>query len=77
MPGARKIVALIFLIGVLLLDRDIGCCFGASRVLPSTIRASIPTRGEFSNMLLYWNKIGAGEGDRTLDPDLGKVVLYR
>ena len=21
--------------------------------------------------------IGAGEGDRTLDPDLGKVVLYR
>ncbi len=20
---------------------------------------------------------GAGEGDRTLDPDLGKVVLYR
>jgi hypothetical protein len=22
-------------------------------------------------------KVGAGEGDRTLDPDLGKVVLYR
>jgi hypothetical protein len=25
----------------------------------------------------YWNlKSGAGEGIRTLDPDLGKVVLY-
>ena len=25
---------------------------------------------------LPWKKIGAGEGIRTLDPDLGKVVLY-
>ena len=24
-----------------------------------------------------FRKFGAGEGDRTLDPDLGKVVLYR
>ena len=23
-----------------------------------------------------WCQIGAGEGIRTLDPDLGKVVLY-
>src|SRR3954471_12477084 len=25
---------------------------------------------------MLWEKIGAGEGARTLDPDLGKVVLY-
>ena len=24
----------------------------------------------------FWPSIGAGEGIRTLDPDLGKVVLY-
>ncbi len=27
------------------------------------------------NFILDW-EIGAGEGIRTLDPDLGKVVLY-
>jgi hypothetical protein len=27
-------------------------------------------------LLAYRAKIGAGEGIRTLDPDLGKVVLY-
>ena len=26
-------------------------------------------------VILFW-EIGAGEGIRTLDPDLGKVVLY-
>ena len=29
-----------------------------------------------SDSLIYLKKIGAGEGIRTLDPDLGKVVLY-
>ena len=26
--------------------------------------------------LIFWEKTGAGEGIRTLDPNLGKVVLY-
>ena len=29
-----------------------------------------------SDSLIWLKKIGAGEGIRTLDPDLGKVVLY-
>ncbi len=29
-----------------------------------------------SQLLICLKKIGAGEGIRTLDPDLGKVVLY-
>jgi hypothetical protein len=29
-----------------------------------------------SDSLIRLKKIGAGEGIRTLDPDLGKVVLY-
>ena len=28
------------------------------------------------NRLIFLRKIGAGEGIRTLDPNLGKVVLY-
>jgi hypothetical protein len=28
------------------------------------------------NILKFMGKTGAGEGIRTLDPDLGKVVLY-
>ncbi len=27
-------------------------------------------------VLVFWEKTGAGEGIRTLDPNLGKVVLY-
>ena len=30
---------------------------------------------ELKSLLSYW-KTGAGEGIRTLDPNLGKVVLY-
>lgn len=29
-----------------------------------------------ANTFGRWKKNGAGEGARTLDPDLGKVVLY-
>ena len=29
-----------------------------------------------SQQLICLKKVGAGEGIRTLDPDLGKVVLY-
>ena len=31
---------------------------------------------DLHNMLNLFVKIGAGEGIRTLDPNLGKVVLY-
>ena len=31
---------------------------------------------DHSNSLISLRKIGAGEGIRTLDPNLGKVVLY-
>ncbi len=33
-------------------------------------------RNDTPNILIYLGKIGAGEGIRTLDPNLGKVVLY-
>ena len=33
-------------------------------------------RGGSSSYLNFRVKIGAGEGIRTLDPNLGKVVLY-
>ena len=35
-----------------------------------------PPNGGPSEVILISIKIGAGEGIRTLDPDLGKVVLY-
>ena len=33
-------------------------------------------RRAFSNYLIFLKKTGAGEAIRTLDPNLGKVVLY-
>ncbi len=33
-------------------------------------------RRPFHNALISLEKSGAGEGIRTLDPNLGKVVLY-
>jgi hypothetical protein len=38
-------------------------------VLPASSRMTIKPS-------VCWEEIGAGEGIRTLDPDLGKVVLY-
>ena len=40
-----------------------------------TLGLDLPVEGfwQFSNV---WEVDGAGEGIRTLDPDLGKVVLY-
>jgi hypothetical protein len=36
-----------------------------------------PTAGPATiEIIVFLEKIGAGEGIRTLDPDLGKVVLY-
>ena len=43
-----------------------------SRATPSSLRA--PLSGSTRDTTHI--KFGAGEGIRTLDPDLGKVVLY-
>ena len=55
----------------------------ASVCFPHASPASNPEAGKHkktpkdsSQLLIYLKKIGAGEGIRTLDPDLGKVVLY-
>ena len=45
----------------------LSCQMRGSRKRPPTDR---------SDSLICLKKIGAGEGIRTLDPDLGKVVLY-
>jgi hypothetical protein len=47
-------------------------------MVPTTMRAScvlVPKRTD-CNPPVKPRKTGAGEGIRTLDPDLGKVVLY-
>ena len=53
------------------------CCFPhASPVLPSgTGKQKTAPEGR-SKRLISLKKSGAGEGIRTLDPNLGKVVLY-
>jgi hypothetical protein len=49
----------------------------ASDMLPVAFGSMRPRRHEGSrNLDLIGLNIGAGEGIRTLDPDLGKVVLY-
>jgi hypothetical protein len=52
----------------------------ASVCFPPASPAVVPKAGkqkttpkDRSDSLIYWKKIGAGEGIRTLDPDLGKV----
>ena len=49
---------------------DAGCFPGAS---PAPTRWAGKDR---FNTLIFMRKSGAGEGIRTLDPNLGKVVLY-
>ena len=55
----------------------------ASVCFPHASPAFVPEAGKHketpkdsSQSLIYLKKFGAGEGIRTLDPDLGKVVLY-
>ena len=51
----------------------------AVSVLPPSfpgIKMTRPPKGGLSEVLQILRKSGAGEGIRTLDPDLGKVVLY-
>jgi hypothetical protein len=42
---------------------------------PGPSKQKRPRRTVF-NRLIFLKKFGAGEGIRTLDPNLGKVVLY-
>ncbi len=48
---------------------------GSAVVPPPTAVATEPSR-EVRKPLIVLEKNGAGEGIRTLDPNLGKVVLY-
>ena len=53
------------------------CCFPhASPVLPSGTGKQKTAPEDRSKELISLKKFGAGEGIRTLDPNLGKVVLY-
>ena len=51
-------------------------------IIPINLRASsvlaiaIPRMGNDAKSIVFLGKSGAGEGIRTLDPNLGKVVLY-
>jgi hypothetical protein len=45
-------------------------------MLPTLRENKIPPNGRPDSKPACSGKIGAGEGIRTLDPDLGKVVLY-
>ena len=57
--------------------RYASCCFPyASPVLePGTGRQKTAQKDR-SKHLIFLKESGAGEGIRTLDPNLGKVVLY-
>ena len=68
-----------------LMDRDMSMGMDPRRPKPKSRAAGSGRQPLFGlpNALLahlqmssYRRKIGAGEGIRTLDPDLGKVVLY-
>jgi hypothetical protein len=53
------------------------CCFPhASPVLPKGAGKQKTAPKDRSKPLISLRKSGAGEGIRTLDPNLGKVVLY-
>ena len=56
--------------------RPSSCCFPhASPLLPSGTGKQKTAREGRSKQLISLRKTGAGEGIRTLDPNLGKVVL--
>jgi hypothetical protein len=44
--------------------------------IATALKAKKPPCGGLSEPSWAWREIGAGEGIRTLDPNLGKVVLY-
>jgi hypothetical protein len=53
------------------------CCFppASPAFTPGPGKYKAAPKGRFMP-LISWRKTGAGEGIRTLDPNLGKVVLY-
>ena len=58
---------------------NIGGClvYRHGRAGQAAVRAGHPVPGLVSIFRFgLWRKTGAGEGIRTLDPNLGKVVLY-
>jgi hypothetical protein len=57
-------------------NRDSGCQRGGHHVDTTAAKRKAALRRPFLNALISLGEIGAGEGIRTLDPNLGKVVLY-
>jgi hypothetical protein len=54
------------------------CCFPpASPAYMPEAGKQTTTPKDLSKQLICWKKIGAGEGIRTLDPDLGKAQIGR
>jgi Protein of unknown function (DUF1778) len=53
------------------------CCFppASPAFAPGAGKQKAALRDRFKSLILF-RKFGAGEGIRTLDPNLGKVVLY-
>ena len=53
------------------------CCFPHASPVSSTVSGKQKTAPrDRSKSVIFLRKFGAGEGIRTLDPNLGKVVLY-
>jgi hypothetical protein len=53
------------------------CCFPHASPVSQTVAGKQKTAPQDrSTILISLRKFGAGEGIRTLDPNLGKVVLY-
>ena len=48
----------------------------ASALLPPVLNGRLASVKQRRKSLMCLNDFGAGEGIRTLDPNLGKVVLY-
>ena len=62
------------------LARDFSACtlkglMGGETPLHKNAKSCSPPQGVTKSLRLF-EETGAGEGARTLDPDLGKVVLY-
>ena len=45
-------------------------------MLPQRVAEIRPVNGKISTSLIFLREFGAGEANRTPDPNLGKVMLY-